>query len=1025
MKKIYIVSLNKILLCLVILAIGAGWLVAQTKPSRPLLSGKVIDTFGNPVAGAEVRLQDSDKATLTNLNGDFVFGVNDINAVLEISHLGFATLKVTKGEINKMEIILQKDVSNKDRIISTLYDQRPDYSVTAAVATVSGAELNKTPYMNLAAALAGRLPGLIVRQYNAEPGSEDYYLNIRGMGTPNGRSPIVLIDGVVSDNLQTINPRDVESVTILKDAAATVLYGMQGGNGIISVVTKRGDFGKPRISVNVDQSIQQAIKTPDMLHSREYAALRNEAYKNDGYGDNYIYSNAQADGYLQGTNRNIYPDNNWYKTFVKPFVQSQRYNVSASGGSDALKYYSNLAYTHVGGPFKVEQNDFNPRQSIDRFNFRTNVDVKLNNYISSFMNISGIVQRTNGSTSANGTILTSIFNLPPTLYGPLTPEDQVIATPQETNPTYGLINRSGYRKQTSTKMNAILGLNMDLSFIVKGLSTRVSAMFDASANSNINGTTGFERWIRDEASYPDSLAFIKQGTQLNTPLSLTKGVTYSYMSDMNWLLRYNKKWGKQTIGAMGFARYQYENHAELDIKGILPYKRMTYGAHFNYGFSNLLFADFAASYEGSEQFAPGHRYGLFPAGSVAWVISNHEFLKDNKFVTNLKVRASFGVVGNDELFGTRNLYLDNISQTGTKFISSLGGNIEENQRGNPLLTWEKARKANIGIELGVSDQFTFVADFFREDRDDILVNRSSVPASQGLPSASLAPINIGRVLNQGFEVKLGYNKTFNKDFSIGIQTYLDYNKNIIKANDEVKLGEDYAYRYRSTGYNLFQIWGYLIDKTNGNGYFNSQQEITNSGLIYDGRAPRPGDFIYKDLNGDKVIDTKDIAPIGYPVFPRISWGTNVNLTWKNFDAAILFQGIGQVSQSYSGMGFYDYTNGGTYFNMHRDAWTAERFASGAEITSPALSSSQSASNRINDFYVLNKQYVRLKNVEIGYQLPASLANKVKTESIRVYVSGYNLLTIDRLGNSDLDPEMGDITTFPTNRTWNIGLNVTF
>ena len=1025
MKKKYIVSLRKILYCMVFMAAGAGWLPAQTKPALPLLPGRVTDTFGNPIAGAEVRMEGSDNATVTDVLGHFELPVNGSSVVLECSHTGFATVKISKGTSGSVEISLQKDVSDKDRVITTVYDQRPGYSVTAALATVSGEELNKTPYINLAAALAGRLPGLISRQYNAEPGSEDYYLNIRGMGTPNGKNPIVLIDGVVSDNLQTINPRDVESVTILKDAAATVLYGMQGGNGIISVVTKRGDFGRPRISVSIDHSVQQAIKTPDMLHSWEYAALRNEAYKNDGYGDNYIYSDAQAGGYLQGTDRDLYPDNNWYKTFMKPTVQTQRFDVSASGGSNALKYYSNLAYAHIGGPFKVEQADYDPEQSIDRFNFRTNVDIRLNDYISSFMNISGIVQRTNGSTSANSTILSSIFNLPPTVYGPLTPEGQVIATPQESNPTYGLINRSGYRKQTSTTMNAILGLDVDLSFIAKGLSTRASAMFDASAASNINGTTGFERWIRDEAAFPDSLAFIKQGTQLNTPLTLTKGVSYSYMSDLNWLLRYDKKWGRHTLGAMGFARYQYENHADLTILGFLPYKRMTYGAHLGYGFSNLLFADLAASYEGSEQFAPGHRYGLFPAGSVAWAISNHEFLKGSKLITNLRVRASYGVVGNDDLFGTRYVYLDNISQTTTKFLPNLGGTIEEIQQGNPLLTWEKSHKSNLGIELGLWNQFTFVADLFRENRTDILVSRSSVPASQGLPAASLAPVNSGRVLNQGFELQLGYNKAFSKDFSLSIQTCLDYNKNITKAGDEVRLGEDYAYRYRSTGYSLGQAWGYLIDRTNGNGYFNSQQEITNSGLRYDGRAPRPGDFIYRDLNGDKVIDTKDMAPIGYPTFPRISWGANVNLTWKNFDAAILFQGIGQVSQYYSGMGFFDYTNGGTYFDMHRNAWTAGRYADGAEITSPALSTSQSVSNRVNDFYVLNRQYVRLKNIEVGYRLPSGLSQKVKTESVRVYISGHNLLTFDRLGNSDLDPEMGNITTFPTNRTWNIGLNVTF
>ncbi|KAB2822874.1 MAG: SusC/RagA family TonB-linked outer membrane protein, partial [Paludibacter sp.] len=650
MKNKYIVSFKIIFCCLTFMLFLTNLLTAQTKSDPLMISGNVTDNFGNPVEGVSVQILNSINATITDVFGNFVLQVNEPKAVIEFAHPGFSTFRTIRGDKDSINVILQKDISNKDRMISSVYDQRPNYSVTSSLVTISGEELNETPCMNLGAALAGRLPGLISRASSAEPGYESYSLIIRGIGTSNGKNPIVLIDGVISDNLQTINPRDVESVTILKDAAATVLYGMQGGNGIISVVTKRGYFGKPRISIDIDQSIQQAIKTPDMLHSWEYAALRNEAYKNDGYGYNYQFSDTQVEGYLRGDNR-LFPDNNWYKTFMKSLVQTQRYNVSASGGGNALKYYSNIAYSHVGGPFKVDQTAYNASQAIDRFNFRTNIDVKLNDYIGSFMNISGIVQRANGSTFANSTILSSLFNLPPTMYGPLTPEGQVIATPQETNPTYGLINRSGYQRQTSTKMNAILGLNVDLSFITKGLSARASAMFDASANSDINGTTTFERWIRDEATFPDSLAFIRQGTQLNTPLTLTKGVTYSYMSDLNWLLRYDKKWGKHTIGTMGFVRYQYENHAGLDIKGILPYKRMTYGGRLNYGYSKLLFAELAASYEGSEQFAPGRRYGLFPAASVAWLISNYEFLKDSKSVTYLKIRASYGKVGNDELFG--------------------------------------------------------------------------------------------------------------------------------------------------------------------------------------------------------------------------------------------------------------------------------------------------------------------------------------------------------------------------------------
>ena len=573
-------------------------------------------------------------------------------------------------------------------------------------------------------------------------------------------------------------------------------------------------------------------------------------------------------------------------------------------------------------------------------------------------------------------------------------------------------------------MNTILGLNINLGFITKGLSAEAMAMFDATATSTIRGTTGFERWMRDETRM-DTLKFIKQGTQLATPLSLGKSASSSYMSNSNAVLKYERTFGQNTISAISFMRYQVENRANLDIIGILPFQRLTYGGRINYGFSNIVFAEIAASYEGSEQFHPDRRFGFFPAASVAYVISNHEFLKDNKVITNLKLRASSGIVGNDQLGPERFLYKDNISKTGTGFIGALAAPVNEVQKGNAMLTWEKSHKTNLGLELALWNQLTFGLDLFNEDRTDILVAPNSIPTIQGLPTANLAPINKGRVVNQGFEVQLGYNKAFSKDFSMSLMGYLDYNKNITKISDELPLGSDYAYQYRTLGYSMGQSWGYLIDKSNGNGYFNTAEEITNSGLTYEGRAPRLGDFIYQDLNDDNIINPKDQAPIGHTATPQISWGANLNLKFKNFDLSVLVQGIGQQSQFYNGLGFYDSSNGGTYFDLHRNAWTPERYAAGELITSPALSVTSSASNRANDYYLADKQYTRLKNVELGYQIPTKVARIIKTEAVRIYVQGNNLLTFDNMKFKDIDPEMSTLSSFPTSRTFNVGLNVTF
>lgn len=1025
MKNKYIVFFRKIFLGLFIIAAGFNWLSAQTGSQTLMLTGKVSDSFGNAVCGAEVSVLNGSLGTTTNASGTFELNVLDPKAVIEISHVGYATQQVSKGTGLTIEVTLESDVSNKDLIIPTVYGYSSNNQLTSAVSYISGEELNKTPSMNLAAALVGRLPGLIVTQGNAEPGAESYSFKIRGNGTQNGTDPLILIDGVVSDNLQIINPRDVESVAIYKDAASTVLYGMQGGNGIIAVRTKRGIKGKSLVTVNADYSMQQPLVKPIMVNSEQYALSRNEAYKNDGFGDNYVYTNDQINSFKNGTNRDLYPNNNWYNNFVKPLVQTQRYSLSALGNSKSLTYYSNVAYTHVGGPFEVDQPDYNTNSFMDRFNIRSNIDVKLNDFIKSFLNISGVVQRNSGTNDTNGSIYSSIFNSPPTMYGPLTPEGEVVATPINTDPTYGLLNRSGYQKQTSTQMNAKLGLNIDLSFITKGLSTQASAMFDAMAVSTINANANYEHWIRNSTEFPDSLAFIKQGTQLNTPLALKKGVTYKYRSDFSWLLKYKKHFGLNTIDALAFSRYQYHTLENVqNLSGILPYKRMTYGGSINYSYSNLVFAEAAATYEGSEQFAPGRNYGFFHALSAAYVISNHEFMNDNSTITNLKIRASLGVVGNDDLFGTRFLYLDNISTSGGQFVGGRGVAVSESQQGNPTLTWEKSHKKNLGVDLGLWNQLTIGADVFFEKRNDILVQRADVPSTVGVSTSVLAPANIGTMSNKGFEFQLGYTKTFNKDFSINILAYLDYNKNKVLTSGAVRKEADYAVD-DATGYSVGHILGYMIDKSNGNGYFNSEAEIAASGLTYAGRAPRVGDFIYTDYNGDNIIDLKDKVILAEAQLPRFSGGVNVNLKWKQFDATLLFQGITQVHNQYSGMGFYDYVNGGTYFDMHLNAWTPERFANGDKITAPALSNTQSSSNQLNDFYVLNTQYLRLKNLQIGYQLPVHLAKKFNAELVRVYVSGINLLTLDNLGNKDLDPEMSGITKFPPTRTFNIGLNVTF
>lgn len=997
---------------------------SQDKVIKPSLSGIVVDEYGNPLAGVIIKVEGEFNGAVTDPDGSFdLYGIVAEGSTLSFDFLGYSSQTVVKKEGDYMKVKMTPDVSFADQEIMVVKDKRSKLSLTQAVATVTGEELCKTHHNNLGAALAGRLPGLIVQADNNEPGSEGYTLMVRGTSTTTGRSPLILIDGMRVSGFSHLNPEDVAYVSVFKDAAANALYGMQGGNGVISITTKRGEISKSRLSLNASYGVQQAVKTPEMLDSWLYAALENEAYKNDGYGDYYAYSLNDIFAYKDGTNRALYPNNNWYDMFMKSVVQTQDINLSASGGSKFFKYYTSLGYMHQDSPFETDGT--NPEDfGLHRFHVRSNVDVRVNDFITGFMNIAARIERNTITNAAGGTagILNSMFEMPSTVYGPLTPEGQVVVTPQYTSPTYAQINRSGYRRQTNTYITANIGLNFDLDFLLKGLSASGEAKFYTNSLSNIHGNTDYERWTRD-LTKPDELVFNRYGTSEYKPITLSKGNMYSYTSEFDGNLNYKGKFGRHSVSGLVNLNYQYDNPAATVYQ---PYKRLTVGMRASYSYNDMLFIDAITSIQGSEQFKDGKRYGAFPALSAGWVISNMSWFEPVKDIfSQLKLRASYGMVGNDQMTSDRFLFREQLTEGSGGLIESLEGVINYSRIANPDITWEKGKIADIGIDMSLYNQLYIGLDLFREDRTDVLVPSYTVPSSLGLPGDVLPFLNNGHIVNQGFDLYAGYTKQFTKDFSVNINGNFSYNKNEIKNIGELYLGDDYAYSYRQTGFSVFEQWGYLIDYSNGNGYFNSDDELISSGLTYEGVPPRKGDFIYKDLNGDQKIDEKDMAPMGKTSIPAYAWGATLGLKWKNFDLSVMFQGLGDFGTFNSGLGFYETANNGTYFKQHVSAWSEARYKDGKIITAPALSKSETASHKPNNYYFQDKSFARLKNVEIGYTLPQSVAKKIYCRNVRIYASGINLLTFDKMKSDDLDVEMSSMNAFPTYRYVNVGLNIMF
>lgn len=986
---------------LLLLLVCIGTVTFAQKNTKPIFKGRVLDENANPLSGVYVTVEGLEAGDVSDPNGSFEI-LEEIKTETKLSFtcLGYKSLTIPVRKIENFIVRMESDIPSSERQIDILYRARPNYSVGSAAYTMYSQEWRSGLSEGMSAELIGRMPGLINGTM------------IRGGATTGDRSVLYLVDGMVMNHIESLNEDDIESVTVLKDAAAAAIYGLRGGNGIISLKTKRGFYGKPQINVKISNTINAPTVKPYMISSGQYAKLMNEASVNDG--GELAYSQEEVNAYASGEYPYYFPNNNWYDKLVKSLTSTQNIYASASGGRKLARYYTSLGYTYSDSNFKTDgTNDKTYGQHL--FNVRSNVDLRISSRISAYQNVfARIVRLVNPNASG---IYSSVFALAPTVYGPTTDDGGVIVTTQNTSPAYAKINRSGYASTTGCDLTSITGVNIDLGFLLNGLSTKGIVRFYSWSASTVTGQRDYTRYVRDESQTSD-LVFNTYGTSRDEPLTLSKTIDGHHRTEYEWNLNFERNWGIHNVYAT--ALFNRQDYTTSDIR---PYITMTYGFQTGYGYKNFLFADFISSYQGSERFAENHRYGFFPSVDVAWVPTNH-LLKDQDILTYLKFKASYGLVGNDRTSG-RFLYEDNISGGGSQYVSYYGSSFNEVQIGNSDITWEKSRKANLGFEATLFNQFSVNFDYFQENRKDILLQDGVRPLASGIPSSAAPFVNAGKMRNQGFELVLNYQKTFSKDFSLNASANMLYNKNKIIYLQEVELAPDYVYTKRSTGYSIGQLWGYEIDKSNGNGYFNTQEELDNSRLTYDGASPRLGDFIYKDFNNDKVIDEKDLVPMGKSTIPPFSWGASVNLKWKNFTLSVLFQGISGTSTFRSGLGYYENVNNGTFFTHHLNAWTKERFANGEKITAPALSLNTSASMKNNSFFHEKTDYVRLKNLKLGYTLPNSLTNKMGMKQIEIYFSGRNLLTLDRLKFKDIDVEMSNVSSTPVYRNFSLGLDVRF
>ncbi len=1035
------------------------------------IKGKVTSQKdGQALPGVTVFIKGTTNGTVTDANGNYSLSDLPSDATLIFSLIGTQKQEIKIKERSILNVVLIEENTGLDEVVVVAYGTQKKVAVTGAVASVGSKELMQSSSQSLSNALSGKLSGLSALQNGGgRPSYDAATIYLRGVSTLNGASPLIMIDGVPRDNMDALDVNEVESVSILKDASATAVFGVRGANGVILITTKRGVEGKAQLKINLEQSYTSFTREPSRLHSVDYMNLRNQTLANDGksaaFSDDVIAKfknplaglDPNASDYAEQVKlRNyIYCDHDYYRELIRRYTPQTRASVDVTGGTKKVSYYINAGYIHQGGNLNNEPKSvlgYDPAEKMDRFTFRSNLDYKVTNSLSMFLNL-GTYFEVDNSPNAGGLfnnsesymtqniILQAVAILPITP-GPTTiagygvPAGRVVHRDRNMDHSpYEIINGRGYQNDYTCNLNSTLGATWDLSkAITPGLNMKGMISYDSYGGSTTQGAVGCEIYTANVDYTTNSLNYAEKNVP-GTPLSITN-LSYAtlYKIDLQGSINYNHKFGKHEVGGLILAQRDYWEASGGSSVNLIPYNLIGLVGRATYNYDNRYFVEYDMGYNGSEQFAPKHRFGYFPAYSASWVLSNEEFLKGNQTLTNLKLRASYGKVGNDDISSARFLYLDDNTLVGG-VLPTLGNNntqVSMGLVGNPNLTWETAEKRNFGTDFSFFKNLSGSFDYFIEHRSDILITRNTVPLFQGVSSGNLPKANMGIVYNHGYEAELTYNLPVNKDLSFMFKGNYSFAKNVVKDADQVRRDSSYAVSYETqneytTGYSYGQCMGYLVDWKDHGGYWISQDEIKKSQLTYQNGIPRVGDFKYVDVNGDGAITDKDQVPIGYSSkVPEIIYGFTLGTTYKAFDFTIFFQGVAHYSMCYSGKNVYENaTNDGSYFSYQMNSWTLDRYLKGEKITYPALSSVTTTNHTANSFFIMNRAFTRLKNIELGYTLPKNGLRALGISKLRVFVGGQNLYVWDHLKMSHLDPENNDPIGYPSTKMWNFGLNVTF
>lgn len=1027
--------------------------IPQQQSQEIILKGTVVDGSNLPIPGATLSIVGTGKGTTTNAEGNYTLKVPHTGVKIIISSLGYAKVEMiyTGKNAKNFRIITLYESSEKiDELEIVAFGKQKKESVVSSITTIKPSEL-KVPSSNLTTAIAGRFAGVVAYQRSGEPGQDNAQFFVRGVTTFGyKKDPLILIDGVEfsSADLARLQTDDIASFSIMKDATSTSLYGARGANGVIYITTKEGAQGKAKVDIRFETSLSKPLRDVQLADPITYMKLHNEAVRTRNPLAQLPYPEQKVDLTVAGVNPYAFPATNWQQILFKDYTINRRFNMNVSGGGRVARYYVAGSFSQDNGILKVDKlNNFNNNIDLKKYLLRSNININLTSTTEMVVRLHGTFDDYNGPIDGGASIYNKVMRTNPVLFPPVYAPDEknkFVSHPLFGN--YGAGNYinpyadmvKGYRQNSNTTVFAQLELKQDLKAITKGLSVRF--LGNTSRQSYFDLSRSYKPYYYqvDKYSALTNTYTLKglnplDGTQYLDYTPIGKSVANTLYGEA--VLNYNRTFGeKHDVSGLlvAIARETISGNEET-LQKSLPYRNLGLSGRATYAYDSRYFIEYNFGYNGSERFAKGYRFGFFPSVGVGWKISNEKFWKPlENIVHNLKIRGTYGLVGNDAIGGPedRFFYLSQINLDNKDRTNTFGENFDYTRKGvsidryaNPLISWERSKKINLGLELGLLKSIDILCDIYYEQRDNILMDRSYIPPEMGLEAKVRA--NVGKAYSKGIDISIDYRKSF------GNSLWLTGRGNFTYATGRYLAYEEPAYNdtpwLRRTGQKLGQQWGYIAERL-----FIDKNDVDNSPKQTFGEY-MAGDIKYRDVNNDGVIDFRDQVPIGYPSVPEVSYGFGFSLGYKWVDISCFFQGVARSSfwiNTSATAPFIDtdgsdkVSSNNALLKVYADSYWSEQnqniYARWPRLANRLIDNNKQTST----WFMQNGSFMRLKNLEVGITLPQRLSSKFGMERFRLYFSGTNLLTFSSF--KLWDPEMGSNGLgYPIQQIFNVGLLLTF